>query len=432
MPNVCKDEIVRLIRRLTLVLALVAAFALGSGAAALAGEETLTFFSKPIAVEGHGVVQRTELVESPNVDGYVVGMSADVVDNTGRIQGDEDIMLHHIVVAKIGTPDLTCTGLLAERFYAEGEERTKMALPEGYGYPNRASDGWGMLYMLMNHRGERLTGRVRYTVRYVTERPLIPVKPVWLDIRNCGSSEFDVPGTGKKGSTFTKTWDYTIPEGGALVAGGGHLHGGGIRLELRNATCGTTPFTSLPTWGGSEPKPILHESGPRKMSSFASAAGIPVSAGDRLQLAAVYDNARPHVRAMGIMLLYLTPAATPGCRPTPDLTLDLGQPGLPPPFTMPLPRAPRGPLYRDIQETWVGDRRYGHERISIRAKTAFTWRFVGRETHDVTLASGPVGFSSPALRRGTFRYRFTRAGTYRLYCSLHPTRMTQVITARGR
>ncbi len=416
--------------RLVALLGLAGLTALGCGGNAFAGEQTLTFFSKPISVEGYGVVQKTELVESPKVDGYVVGMSADVVDSGGSVQGDEEIMLHHIVVAKIGTPDLTCTGLLAERFYAEGEERTKMALPEGYGYPNRASDGWGMLYMLMNHRSNRLTGRVRYTVRYVTDRPLKPVKPVWLDVRNCGSSEFDVPGTGKKGSTFTKTWDYTIPQGGALIAGGGHLHGGGIRLELRNAACQATPFTSLPSWGEPEPKPILHEAGPRKMSSFTSAAGIPVSAGDRLQLAAVYDNSRPHVRAMGIMLLYLAPDPGAGCRPTPSLALELGQPSLPPPFTMPLPRPPRGPLYRNLGGTWVGDYRYGHERLSIRARTTFAWRFVGQKTHDVTLASGPVGFSSPALRRGTFRYRFTRPGMYRLYCSLHPTRMTQIITAR--
>lgn len=47
-------------------------------------------------------------------------------------------MLHHIAVAKIGAPELICGGL-AERFYAEGEERQQLALPPGYGYPNRAT-----------------------------------------------------------------------------------------------------------------------------------------------------------------------------------------------------------------------------------------------------------------------------------------------------
>jgi plastocyanin len=48
----------------------------------------------------------------------------------------------------------------------------------------------------------------------------------------------------------------------------------------------------------------------------------------------------------------------------------------------------------------------------------------------VTLASGPVGFASPSIQRGTYRYRFTRPGVYKLFCSLHPTRMTQVVTVR--
>ena len=48
----------------------------------------------------------------------------------------------------------------------------------------------------------------------------------------------------------------------------------------------------------------------------------------------------------------------------------------------------------------------------------------------MTLVSGPIGFSSPWTRRGTFSYRFALPGTYKLFCSLHPTRMTQVITVR--
>jgi plastocyanin len=48
----------------------------------------------------------------------------------------------------------------------------------------------------------------------------------------------------------------------------------------------------------------------------------------------------------------------------------------------------------------------------------------------VTLASGPVGFASPSMQRGSFSYRFTRPGTYRLFCSLHPARMTEIVTVR--
>jgi hypothetical protein len=418
-------------RRTLALAATVAGLSLVVPAGALAGEQTLTFTSDPIAVDGYGVATGAALAASPSVDGFVVGMTAEIVDAEGSVQGRDRVMLHHIVFAKLGTPDTTCGGQ-TERFYAEGEERTRFWLPEGFGYPNRATDGWGLLYMLMNHRPERLTGYVRYTVRYVTGEELTPVKPVWLDVRNCVGLDpvFDVPGGGKRFSTYTRTADFTLRESGAIVAGGAHLHGGGVRLELRNVSCATTPFTSLPTWGGPKPRPLLHEPGPTHMSQFTTASGIPVAAGQTLRIAAVYDNERPHTRAMGIMLVYLAPRHVTGCAPAPPLDVDLGAPSAPPAFSMPLPRAPRGTLSRWLPGTWVGDFRYGHERVVLRRGASFTWRFVGGTQHDVTVVGGPVGFSSPWTLRGTFSHRFMRAGTYRLFCSLHPTRMTQVVTVR--
>ena len=306
-----------------LLVALVAALA--SPALAHAEERTLTFTTPAISVEGYGVAQQPMLAESPAVDGYVVGMEAEVVDAQGRVQGRDKVMLHHIVFAKVGVPDYTCGGA-AERFFAEGEERLALSLPRGYGYANKATDRWGLLYMLMNHKPQRLNGFIRYTVRYVTGETLTPVKPIWLDVRNCSGPDpvFDVPGGGRTFSTFTKSAGFTMPQSGRLVSGGGHLHGGGIRVELRNATCGAGLFESRPTWGGPKPRPLLHEPGPTKMSSFRSATGIPVAKGDRLRLNAVYDNSAPHTRAMGIMLLFLAPGAVDGCAATPPLDVDLG------------------------------------------------------------------------------------------------------------
>ena len=411
-------------------VALVVAAALGLPGLARAEERTLVFTTGAIQVEGYGVATRAILADSPDVDGHVVGLVAEVVDALGNVQGRDAVMLHHIVFAKVGTPDATCGGF-AERFYAEGTERTRLALPPGYGYPNRSGDQWGLLYMLMNHRPQPLTGFIRYTVRYVTDEALTPVKPVWLDVRNCTGPDpvFDVPGGGGRGSTYTRTADFRLPQSGRIVAGGSHLHGGGVRLELRNASCGTTPFTSEPTWGGPLPKPILHEPGPTRMSQFITGEGIPVAAGQTLRLAAVYDNERPHTRAMGIMLLFVAPGEVSGCGPTPPLDVDLGTPGAPPPFVMRLPRSPRGPLAR-VRRTSVRDFRFANERVAVPLGATFTWRFVGSVQHDVTVIGGPRGFSSPWTQAGQFRQRFTRRGTYELLCSLHPTRMVQTVTVK--
>jgi len=423
------------------ILLLSALFSLAAPGGALAAEQTLIFRSAPITVGPYEVVQGTQRVDSPQVDGYVVGMSADVVDADGNVVPNAHVMLHHVVFAKVLAPDYTCVtyrdydGMAApfpvQRFYAEGEEHARLQLPSGYGYPNSGQSIWGLLYMLMNHHDFTHTVYIRYTVRYVTGETLTPVKPIWLDVRNCRADPvFDVPGTGGPGSTYAQHYELRMPESGRIVAAGGHLHGGGLRLELSDETCGSMLFQSLPTWGGPMPMPMMHEPGPSHMSAFSTDAGIPIAAGDTLRLNAVYENSSPHVRVMGIMMAFLAPAVVVGCQPTPPLEVDLGQPGTPPHLVLPLLRKPSGPLARDVTGTSVGDYRYGSQRVSIRRGTTFTWRFVGAVRHDVTLANGPVGFSSPSLLRGHFSYRFIRPGVYKLFCSLHPTRMTQVVTVR--
>jgi plastocyanin len=345
---------------------------------------------------------------------------------------------------KAFVPDYTCAAfrgydgrpspLPAERFFGAGEEHMELSLPAGYGYPNRATDIWGLVYMLMNHRNRTATVRVQYRVRYATAEALTPVKPVWLDVVNCYADPiFTVPGTGSPGSEFRRNWTFAMPTGGRFVAGGGHLHGGGRRLELRSASCGDAElFTSRPSWSGAEhPVPVMHEPGPSHMTSFSTTPGIPVAAGERLRLRAVYDNSRPHMRVMGIMIAWLAPDESVGpCAPRPQLPADpIWDPSPAPVVRQPLLRSPRGALAR-VKETWVGDYRFGHERVQVRRGTTFRWRFIGAVRHDVTLANGPEGLASASVRRGTFSFRFNRPGRYELHCSLHPTRMTQRVIVR--
>jgi hypothetical protein len=424
----------RLLVRLSIVAGLAALLLPGQASASV---QTMVFDSAPINVTAYEVARGVQLAPSPRVDGYVVGMSAEVVDEAGDPVRIQDVMLHHVVFAKLGVPDYTCSGIedysgmpapfQAERFYAEGEERFSLALPEGYGYPNRGQDAWGLLYMLMNHHPHSMVVRIRYTVRYVTGEPLTAVKPVWLDVKNCRADPvFNVPGTGGRSSAVARTADFRMPESGRFVAGGGHLHGGGISLDVTNRSCGSL-FTSYPTWGLVFPRPILHEPGPMQMTGFAEPAGRAVRAGDTVRLTARYDNSRPHVRVMGIMILYFVPEATSRCGSYPS--------AVPPPtqadrVTIELLKRPAGPLRRNLRNTWVGDYAFGAQRVSLRPGTRFTWRFLGGVEHDVTLASGPVGFSSPSMRRGSYTFRFTRRGTYHLFCSLHPARMTQTVNVR--
>jgi plastocyanin len=345
-------------------------------------------------------------------------------------------MLHHVVFAKVGAPDTTCSRISdydgqaspvqAQRFYAEGEEHFSLSLPDGYGYPNRGSDSWGLAYMLMNHHARASTVLIRYTVAYAVGEARTAVQPIWLDVRNCRADPvFNVPGTGGPGSTYAQHADWVAPQSGVLVAGGAHLHGGGLSIDVSDTSCGSL-FRSYPVWGGIEPRPVMHEPGPVAMTGFADAAGRPVRAGDTLRITATYDNARPHVRVMGIAILYFAPRPVSGCRAYDSAAPEPSTPEL---VQIALLKRPTGRV-RNVKSTWVGDYVFGAQRVSIRRGTRFTWRFVGGTAHDVTLASGPVGFSSPSLTRGSYSFRFTRPGIYRLFCSLHPSRMTQIVTVR--
>ena len=285
--------------------------------------------------------------------------------------------------------------------------------------------------MLMNHKPAARTVYVQYTVHYATGQTLTPVHPYWFDEHNCAADPiFDVPGTGALFSTFSKTVDYTMPESGRIVAAVGHLHGGGVRLDLTDQTCGTKLFTSEPTWGLPVVRPIIHEPGPKHMttpdrSDRDPRVGRRPAPDDR----GLRQQPSPHPRDGdhdGV------PRSRPvsKCEAVPPLPADpLSHPSAPPRMRLPLARTPAGPL-RSVPGTSVGDFQYGAQRVVVKRGTRFLWRFTGPSRHDVTLANGPVGFSSQSRDSGSFSFRFTRPGVYRLFCSLHPTTMTQVVTVR--
>jgi plastocyanin len=427
------------LRRLALLIGFLVALAAPS--LAHASVETLVLRSQPFPMKPYQVVQGVTAVPSPRIDGYVVGMTVEVVDTGGRVQTMNDVMLHHAVFVKALATDYTCgrfydydrrpSPLPAERFFGAGEEHMELHLPDGYGYPNRGSDIWGLVYMLMNHRNTASTVQVQYRVQYVTEEPRTPVKPVWLDVVNCYADPiFTVPGTGGPGSSFARTSEFTMPESGRLVAGGGHIHGGGKTLELRNTTCANRElFSSRPSWPEHYPLPMMHEPGPAHMTSWSDTAGIPVAAGETLRLRAVYDNSRPHMRVMGIMIAWLAPGSASACAPTPALSDPLFDPAPTPRVFQPLLRSPLGKVER-VRQTAVSDFSFRNQRVELSAGTTFRWRFLGTERHDVTLANGPEGLASASSRQGSFSFRFRRKGTYNLYCSLHPTLMTQRVIVR--
>ena len=344
-------------------------------------------------IGGYEVRQWTPSAFTPPQTGYITHMETDVVDaTTGAQVPISRLMLHHIVFLNVLKQDNTCAGkgftgfdgresfgsYAPQRFFAAGEERMKMSLPSGYGYPTSSSDVWGVVAMVMNHRAAADHALINYKVTIDTNPSITPVKPYWFDVRDCHADPiYNVPsvpaapkkakkksrkGAPKKASAAGKhkgkkkkkhkkkvgptpvtneTRDYVIPESGRFVAGAGHVHGGAVGLKLTEPNCGDREVArSDPTWGNTDHpfynvRPVLHEPGPINMSAFRSTTGLPVHAGETIRLNSIYDDSLPHVRVMGIMIAYLAPdpTVTQNCGPVPNWeVLKTNEPGRSGPF----------------------------------------------------------------------------------------------------
>lgn len=448
---------------------------LAAAAPASAEIRTETFRHGPIEVGGYEVKQQDAdlTIPEPNVDGFVTNMEVDIVDAAGKRVPISRLMLHHVVFLNGGRTfgdkrDGTCNSILAldsqtqfpgiaERFYAAGEERAKLALPQGYGYRIREGEDWLMTWMLMNHRKQTDRAYIQYKVTYDTAPDLTPAVPYWLDVRNCRADPvFDAPGGGKPGSRYETAHTWTVPQSGRIVAAGGHVHGGAYALRTTMPDCDDRRLFDIePAWGRrSHPfykvKPVLHEPGPIATSWLTSAQGWRVAKGERVRLTASYDNSRPHTRAMGIQILYMAPdeGVTGSCAAPPSDVREEQTAAphrkTPPRFRVPIlklddegrpveiERAPgRTKRLRSGTTIRVKDFGFGVGNAVVRAGATLRWRFDDPELHNVTLADGPRGFSSEHLSGGrTYTKRLTVPGKYKLFCGLHPVSMTQTVRVR--
>jgi plastocyanin len=449
-------------------------------------------------IGGYEVRQWYAIAPVPARDGFITHMETDIVDEGTNAQVPiSRLMLHHIVFLNLNRQDSTCAGqgylgfdgrkdfgsrFAPQRFYAAGEERAKMSMPAGYGYPTDQDNHWGVVAMVMNHRSSADRALIHYEVT-VDSGPLTAVKPYWFDVRDCRADPiYNVPSVkrskrakpgeqGKKSSAFAakkrkqgkgkrhkkrarptmnEMRDYVMPESGRLIAGAGHVHGGAIGLKLTEPNCGNREIArSDPTWGLPDHpfynvRPVLHEPGPINMSAFRSTTGLPVHAGETIRLNSIYDNSLPHVRVMGILVAYLAPdpSVTQNCGQIPPWEiLKTDQPGRSGPIRFKIPltgldaagqaqtiNAPPGPIRKAGVNPVipVGDRFFGAPNLRVKQGSWLTWQFSGSELHNVTLANGPLGIGSDNLDDNrTFTQKLKRPGTYRFFCALHPVQMQE-------
>lgn len=404
------------------------------------------------------------------MDGFITRMYARMVDRQGQPIPISRMMLHHVAFLDLGGPgrprvdETYCRGKLGRRFYGTGEEDQALVLPPGYGYRIREDDFWSANSMVMNHGPQDAEAYLEYTMTIDDSPDLVPVRPHWIGVVPCsGDPIFDVPGGGRPGARYRKSATWRVPADGRIVAAGGHIHGGSYGLTLRQPRCDDRLLVmSRPAYGQADHPyyhvlPVLHEPGPIGTTWTTTQMGIGLKKGDRLRVSAVYDAERMHVRAMGIMHVYMAPPVRrphpADCPPLPPDRREGQQQAFssrlhPPAVTVPLTgigpdgraRSIERPPGRHVQvlkgsryRIDVKGESLSPPNLTVRAGTTLQWRFDDRIRHDVTVADGPFGFSSQPLNRGlSYARRLTRPGVYKLFCSLHPVAMTQRVTVLGR
>jgi hypothetical protein len=216
---------------------------------------------------------------------------------------DTGMMLHHAVFFAAGRQDATCgpeqpfPGKLGERFFASGNERTSGAFPPGFGY-YVGQGNWSGIFHVMNHGAEAKMVFFRLKVRWspAAAGGILPLRPIWLDMNNCRTSEYAVPA-GPSSSHWT--WKSSLT--GRIVATAGHVHDGGLRTTLTNQTTGEHLCTSWAGWGQ---KPA-YQGTIESMSACTWDRVGTVQKGEVLDLESVYNARQAVPDAMGIMMAFV-------------------------------------------------------------------------------------------------------------------------------
>ncbi|MGQ0777347.1 MAG: hypothetical protein ACT4NY_23525 [Pseudonocardiales bacterium] len=300
---------------LTLVLPGIV-FAAAPPADAAPEEHTTTVSYGPLLLppylggeSGHGghagqtAIYAAPTYDMPCRDCYITGIEPDVVYADGsQANHHTGAMLHHVVVFDPAKSDITCgrqgVGLLTgQRVFAVGNERTGAHLPAGYGL-YLGDMPLGAQAELMNMSAQPQQVYITMKINWVdaANAQLKDVTPVWLDVDNCGDSQYTIPA----GPSHT-TWTWKSTMTGDIVAAGGHVHDQGISITLSNTTRNEKICESVAGYAtGSH-----HEGHVQSMSTCTGDPIGTVRTGDDLTIDSYYHAHEPDDTVMGIMIAYL-------------------------------------------------------------------------------------------------------------------------------
>jgi plastocyanin len=306
------------------------------------GAERLQFKMGPISIApGQNAIQYSgKSVPKPDVDGWIVRIAPNLRRADGSVPAVDVIHLHHGVWLNESRKDNTAA--VPERFFAAGEEKTIMQLPQGFGYQYNASDKWLINYMIHDLTPIPDQVFITYDIDFIpatspAAQGIREAKPAWLDVQN-GSvyPVFDaLRGSGVNG-VFTYPDDvpnaygdgkplnqWVVPSDEVLVSTAGHLHPGGLHDDLDVQRGGDSAHLFSSEAHYFEPAGAV--SWDVAMTNTAPDWRVSLHAGDVLSVHTSYDTSTTSwYESMGIMVVWFADG-TDGNNP---FTTPVDQPGL--------------------------------------------------------------------------------------------------------
>jgi len=300
-----------------------------------ASPQTTTVYWGPWTVNGFSDLNSFFYnVSKPCTNCYITGAIPTLeFDNGGTWTTSNYVngaMLHHFVIFNGARNDITCPIFqvvnLGDRFFASGNERTVMDLPDGYGYfipsANPPDTNWDINLHIHNVGALSRSYRVAVTFTWQPAADnLHDVTSLWLDENNCSTSTYPVPAGYHDAHT---DWNSSVE--GRVITIGGHVHDFGISVATEKVGTGEWLCASSggyasgssfdPAAVGSPPRPnnaghpadadispgdSTYVGHIEDMSVCNPSAAIAV--GDVLRLHSQYNATAPIGDVMGIMSL---------------------------------------------------------------------------------------------------------------------------------
>ncbi len=268
-----------------------------------AAAKRLTMRLGPLALpanSGHfAVAQPPEFFLEVPFDGWITAYHPRLVDAQGTLLPGR--MLHHVAFWNTGRSDFLCPNKQEHIFGAGGEMNDWPALP-GIGYA--VSAGEKIRISTMFHNPTETTYPEAYLEVEMEYQPrgqgseLKSVYPAWFDVKECGSSSYDLPA-----GPSAKSGRFRLGYSGVLLGVGGHLHDFGQAVRLQDLTRQQEVAelkAELDSAGRIRSMPI---------ANFAARGGYRMDRGDTFEVTANYQNpgAEEPQGAMGIAVGYFLP-----------------------------------------------------------------------------------------------------------------------------